>query len=138
MPRDTPYAGVAAIFRSALERGDPARVFEDGQQRRDFVHVADVARANAAALAEVFRTDRASGLAAYNIASGEPHTIGEMAEALSAAFNGPAPVITGHFRAGDVRHVIASPQRARTELGFRPEVSFHSGMKEFAAAPLRG
>jgi dTDP-L-rhamnose 4-epimerase len=138
MPRDTPYAGVAAIFRSALERDDAAQVFEDGRQRRDFVHVADVARANAAALAAVLGTHRPPGLRAYNIASGEPHTIAEMAEALSAAFNGPAPVITGQFRAGDVRHVIASPELARAELGFCAEVSFHSGMMEFATAPLRG
>src|SRR5207244_1218559 len=117
MPRDTPYAGVAAIFRSALQRGEACRVFEDGGQRRDFVHVSDVARANAAALAALTGDSAKPGLRAYNVASGEPHTIGEMAAALSAAFAGPAPVVTGEFRAGDVRHVVASPQRARTELG---------------------
>jgi dTDP-L-rhamnose 4-epimerase len=157
MPRDTPYAGVAAIFRSSLERGEPARVFEDGAQRRDFVHVADVARANVAALAAVTTrsvttrsvttravTTRAvttrdeGGFRAYNVASGEPHTVGEMAEALSAAFGGPPPTVTGEFRAGDVRHVVASPERARRELGFTASVSFHDGMKEFATAPLRG
>ncbi|WP_219420255.1 NAD-dependent epimerase/dehydratase family protein, partial [Pseudonocardia nigra] len=51
MPRDTPYAGVASLFRSALERGEAPRVLEDGRQRRDFVHVTDVAAANALALA---------------------------------------------------------------------------------------
>ena len=76
--------------------------------------------------------------APIGVIAGEPHTIAEMAEALSAAFNGPAPVITGQFRAGDVRHVIASPELARAELGFCAEVSFHSGMMEFATAPLRG
>ena len=50
MPRDTPYSGVAAIFRSCLERGAAPRVFEDGGQRRDFVHVRDVAQANVLAL----------------------------------------------------------------------------------------
>jgi dTDP-L-rhamnose 4-epimerase len=135
MPRDTPYAGVAAIFRSALERGEGVRVFEDGGQRRDFVHVTDVARANVAALEST--VDGAPGLRAYNVASGEPHTIGEMAYALTAAFAGPAPEVTGEFRAGDVRHVVASPERARAELGFAAETSFHSGMKEFATAPLR-
>lgn len=50
MPRDTPYAGVASFFRSALARGEAPRVFEDGGQRRDFVHVRDVAAANVAAL----------------------------------------------------------------------------------------
>ncbi|MGW1273838.1 NAD-dependent epimerase/dehydratase family protein, partial [Streptomyces sp. NPDC002491] len=76
MPRDTPYAGVASFFRSALARGEAPRVFEDGMQRRDFVHVRDVAAANAAAL----EADAAAGaLTAYNTGSGEPHTVGEMA-----------------------------------------------------------
>ena len=133
MPRDTPYAGVAAIFRSRLERGEPARVFEDGAQRRDFVHVTDVARANVAALA----TDPAPGLRPYNISSGQPRTVGEMAVALSAALAGPAPLVTHEFRAGDVRHVVASPRLARRELGFVAEVAFDAGMKELASAPLR-
>jgi dTDP-L-rhamnose 4-epimerase len=138
MPRDTPYAGVAAIFRSALERGDPVRVFEDGRQRRDFVHVRDVARANVAALAAATGPPARAGLRAYNIASGEPHTIVEMAQALCSAFGAPPPAVTGAFRAGDVRHVVASPQRARDELGFTADMTFHAGMKEFATAPLRG
>lgn len=135
MPRDTPYAGVASIIRSALERGEPPRVFEDGAQRRDFVHVRDVAAANVAALAG---TDGPDGsFAAYNVASGEPHTVGQMAAALADAFGGPAPVITGEYRLGDVRHVVASPARAAAELGFTAAVPFAAGMKEFATAPLR-
>jgi dTDP-L-rhamnose 4-epimerase len=137
MPRDTPYAGVAAIFRSALERGEAVRVFEDGGQRRDFIHVSDVARANLTAVNTLAGGDRPVGLRAYNVASGEPHTIGAMAEALSTAFAGPPPRVTGEFRAGDVRHVVASSVRARDELGFIARISFHSGLKEFASAPLR-
>jgi dTDP-L-rhamnose 4-epimerase len=133
MPRDTPYSGVAAIFRSALEAGRAPRVFEDGQQRRDFVHVTDVARANVAA---VEATDR-PGFSAYNIASGRPATVGEMARALADAMAGPAPVVTGEFRLGDVRHVVASPGRATQELGFAAEIDLPTGMAEFAAAQLR-
>src|SRR6266508_3728351 len=149
MPRDTPYAGVAAIFRSALERGDPPQVYEDGGQRRDFVHVTDVAGANVAALGTTTKTattktattktatTEAGGFAAYNIASGEPHTVGEMATALAEAFGGPSPVVTGGYRLGDVRHVVASPERARRELEFTAQVSFADGMREFAKAELR-
>jgi len=138
MPRDTPYAGVAAIFRSTLEQGGSPRVFEDGRQLRDFVHVTDVAAANVAAVAELAATDRHAGqLRPYNIASGEPHTIGEMAAALADAFDGPRPTVTGDSRAGDVRHIVASPERARSELGFKAEVPFAPGMAEFARAPLR-
>jgi dTDP-L-rhamnose 4-epimerase len=132
MPRDTPYSGVAAIFRSALERGRPPYVFEDGGQRRDFVHVHDVARANMAAL-----NAPPQGLRAYNIASGIPCTIGEVASALAAACGGPAPVVTGRFRAGDVRHIVASPDRAAEELDFRAAMTFAKAAQDFAKAPLR-
>ncbi|WP_433217923.1 NAD-dependent epimerase/dehydratase family protein [Dactylosporangium sp. CS-047395] len=132
MPRDTPYSGVAAIFRSALESGRAPRVFEDGGQRRDFVHVTDVAAANLAAVAAGI-----PGFRAYNIASGRPATIGTMAAALAAAMDGPAPVVTGEFRAGDVRHVVAAPDRARRELGFTAAIELTTGLREFATAPLR-
>lgn len=134
MPRDTPYAGVASLFRSALERGEAPRVFEDGAQRRDFVHVADVAAANLAALGAELPPGT---LRAYNTGSGTPHTVGEMAEALAAAYGGPAPVVTGEYRLGDVRHITASSARLRNELGWLPQVPFLDGMAEFAAAPLR-
>lgn len=134
MPRDTPYAGVASIFRSALEQGRPPRVLEDGGQRRDFVHVHDVARANVAALTTPDLASRA-----FNVASGDPHTVGEMASALAAAFgaDAPSPEVVGGYRLGDVRHVVASPQRAAAELGYRASIAFDEGMAEFATAPLR-
>ncbi|MGY1503108.1 NAD-dependent epimerase/dehydratase family protein [Streptomyces sp. QTS52] len=135
MPRDTPYAGVASFFRSALARGEAPRVFEDGGQRRDFVHVRDVAAANVAALeAEA----RAGALVAYNTGSGEPHTVGEMAQALASAYGGPEPVVTGEYRLGDVRHITADSSRLRAELGWKAEVGFGDGMREFARAKLRG
>ena len=132
MPQGSPYAGVASIFRSALEAGGRPQVLEDGAQRRDFVHVRDVARANVLAL-----NGDAEG--PFNVASGEPHTILDMALALADAFGGTAgaPVVTGGYRLGDVRHVVADPARARAELGFVASVPFADGMIEFASAPLR-
>ena len=137
MPRDTPYSGVAAIFRSALENGQPPRVFEDGGQLRDFVHVRDVAEGNVLALAAADRAaaDRAAALLAYNVASGTPHTVGEMAAALAAAFGGGIePKVTGEYRLGDVRHIVASPEAAACALGFRARIGFEDGMREFATA----
>jgi dTDP-L-rhamnose 4-epimerase len=134
MPRDTPYSGVAAIFRSSLEAGRAPRVFEDGGQQRDFVHVDDVAAANLLALTA---PGSAGALRPYNVASGTPHTVGDMAAALADAFGGPPPEITGQYRVGDVRHVVASPERAREELGFAARVTFAEGMRAFATAPLR-
>ncbi|MEV0151373.1 MULTISPECIES: NAD-dependent epimerase/dehydratase family protein [unclassified Nonomuraea] len=133
MPRDTPYAGVAAIFRSALEADRAPRVFEDGRQTRDFVHVADVARANLAALKAAPDPGR---LTAYNIASGSPRTVGELAAALASARGGPRPVTTGEYRLGDVRHIVAASHLARAELGFQAAITFETGMKELATAPL--
>ncbi len=163
MPRDTPYSGVAAIFRSCLQNGRPPRVFEDGGQRRDFVHVRDVAHANLLALEAVDRTvggapggpgasgasggpggpggpgaePGAGGLRCYNVASGEPHTVGEMASALAVAFGDVEPVVTGEYRLGDVRHIVASPATAARDLGFRAQTRFAAGIAEFAQAPLR-
>ena len=131
LPRDTPYAGVAALFRSALARGDAPRVFEDGGQRRDFVHVRDVARANVLAL-EAPAAPAGGSLSAYNIASGRPTTILEMATGLADAMGGPPPAVTGDYRLGDVRHVVAAPDRARRRLGFTAEVRLADGLAEFA------
>jgi dTDP-L-rhamnose 4-epimerase len=133
MPRDTPYSGVAAIFRSSLENNEPPRVFEDGGQMRDFVHVDDVAAANvAAATADI------DGFTAVNVCSGRPISILEVASALSDARVGaPSPVITGQYRSGDVRHIVADPARAEQLLGFRAAVDPREGLREFAFAPLR-
>lgn len=138
MPRDTPYAGVAAIFRSALERGVAPSVFEDGRQTRDFIHVADVAAANLAGIEQIEEVVSKADLRAYNVCSGQPTTIGEMARILSRAKGGPAPEITGDYRAADVRHVVASPERALRELGFTARISPQEGIAAFAHAPLRG
>jgi dTDP-L-rhamnose 4-epimerase len=135
MPRDTPYSGVAAMFRSSLESGQPPQVFEDGRQVRDFVHVDDVARANVLALRAV--ADR-PGFAAYNVCSGRPITIGDVAALVARGAKEPRePEVTGRFRVGDVRHVVASPRRASDELGFTAAIAPEEGLPAFATAPLR-
>jgi dTDP-L-rhamnose 4-epimerase len=137
MPRDTPYSGVAAIFRSSLERGEAPRVFEDGRQARDFVHVDDVARGNLAAVSAV-GDGWSEDLRAYNVASGWPVTIAEVADVVArGAAMDVSPVVTGEYRTGDVRHVVASPAKARNELGFSAEITPGEGLAAFATAPLR-
>lgn len=133
MPRDTPYAGVASIFRSILERGGVPQVFEDGGQQRDFVHVRDVAHANVVAL----QAEPGAADGPYNVCSGEPHTVLDMATALCDAFGAEPPEVVGGHRLGDVRHVVASPAKAVEQLEFRATVDFATGMAEFATAPLR-
>ncbi len=135
MPRDTPYSGVAAIFRSSLEHGEAPRVFEDGGQMRDFVHVTDVARANLVSI-EAVAADQLAPYEAFNVCSGEPVSIRDVAQMLGAA-SGIDPVVTGEYRLGDVRHVVASPERARQVLGFSAQVGPAQGLAAFVHEPLR-
>jgi dTDP-L-rhamnose 4-epimerase len=138
MPRDTPYSGVAALFRSAVERDEAPTVFEDGGQMRDFVHVRDVARANVIAMRAVVSMPD-ERFATYNVCSGEPISIEDVATLVARGTGKDiAPVISGRYRLGDVRHVVASPQRAKQGLGFVAEVLPGQGLAEFATAPLRG
>jgi dTDP-L-rhamnose 4-epimerase len=122
-----PYTGVLAIFAARLLNGNRPRVFEDGAQRRDFVHVGDVARACRLAL-EAPR--QVSGV--FNIGSGESRTVREVAIQLTATMGRPelTPEITGRYRTGDVRHCFADIARARQVLGFEPRVAFEGGLEE--------
>jgi dTDP-L-rhamnose 4-epimerase len=131
MPKDTPYAGVASLFRSSYARGEVPAVFEDGGQLRDFVHVRDVAHANVVAL---LHPEGVPG--AFNVCSGTPRSVLDMAKALRPS-GAPEPTVVGGYRLGDVRHVFASPVRADQQLGFRAAVPFADGMQEFATTQLR-
>lgn len=124
-----PYTGVLAIFASRLLNGRPPSIFEDGRQRRDFVHVRDVARACLAAL----ERPEAAGQV-VNVGSGTSRTVEEVALALATAVGRPdlKPQITGRFRAGDIRHCFADVTRAREVLGFVPQEDFAAGLSELA------
>jgi dTDP-L-rhamnose 4-epimerase len=124
-----PYTGVLAIFASRLANGKPPLVFEDGRQRRDFVHVDDVAEAFALAL----ERPRAAGQV-YNVGSGRDHSVVQIAEMLAAAMNRAeiAPEISGKARAGDIRHCFADTSKAERELGFRAKAEFLEGLGELA------
>ena len=132
MPKNTPYSGVAAMFRSSLEAGEPPRVYEDGRQTRDFVHVTDVAECNVRAIESDL-----SGFVPLNVCSGRPVTIAEVATSVAEARQGPDPLVTGQFRPGDVRHVVADPARATEVLGFTAAIGPDEGLRQFAFAPLR-
>ena len=138
MPRDTPYSGVAAMFRSSLERGEPPQVYEDGGQMRDFVHVADVARANLAAL----RAVDDGRPAVRRVQRRRPVTRSSILDVATLVSEG-----TGRDRRsrGDrrlparrrpARGRLARPGR-RAELGFTAEVAPSRGCPAFATAPLR-
>jgi dTDP-L-rhamnose 4-epimerase len=130
MPRDTPYSGVAAIFRSAVEAGRAPLVFEDGRQRRDFVHVEDVAAAFVAALE---RPEAVGGI--FNVGSGRNYSILEVAERLAAAMGRPqlTPEIVGKVRIGDIRHCFADITLAQEKLGYTPRRRLEDSLGELTA-----
>jgi dTDP-L-rhamnose 4-epimerase len=123
-----PYTGVLAIFAARLLNGRSPMVFEDGQQRRDFVHVHDVARACCLAL-----KSRIDG-EVFNIGSGQSRSIESVARDLALVMGRGElkPHITGKFRAGDIRHCFADIEKSRSLLGFSPNVEFTSGLEELA------
>jgi dTDP-L-rhamnose 4-epimerase len=135
MPRNTPYAGVAAIFLSALEAGRAPTVFEDGGQLRDFVHVRDVARANRLALEAANPWH-----GPLNIASGTPRTVLALATTLWRSMDGqaPPPTVVPEYRSGDVRHVFATTAAAADKLGFTARIEFENGVAELAAPHTEG
>ena len=132
MPRDTPYAGVAAIFRSALERGEAPKVFEDGGQRRDFVHVADVSAANVAAL-----TASEPVVGAFNVASGVTAHRRRPGNHAGRRHGWPRARRDRRVPIGrrPPRHRLARSSGTRSR--FPGPVGFAEGMVEFATAPLR-
>lgn len=124
-----PYTGVLAIFASRIANGQAPMVFEDGRQRRDFVHVRDVARAFSLALDE----PQADGQV-FNIGSGQDRTVEEVARLQAAAMGRPdlRPEIAGKARAGDIRHCIPDLTKARELLGHRAQEDFGQGLAELA------
>ncbi len=124
-----PYTGVLAIFASRIANGQPPMVFEDGQQRRDFVHVRDVARAFLLALDH---PQAAGGV--FNIASGVDRSVEEVALLQAAAMGRPdlRPEITGKARAGDIRHCIPDLSKAAEVLDYSAQEDFGEGLAELA------
>jgi dTDP-L-rhamnose 4-epimerase len=123
-----PYTGVLAIFASRLMNARRPLVYEDGEQRRDFVNVRDVVRACVLAL----ERDGADGHA-INVGSGRSVTVNEVARSLGTVLDVDVePEVTGKFRAGDIRHCFADISSARDLLGYRPEVELEDGMRELA------
>jgi dTDP-L-rhamnose 4-epimerase len=122
-----PYTGVLAIFASRILNGNAPLIFEDGLQRRDFVSVWDIAQACRLAL-----TTEATGQV-FNIGSGEPRSVLDVAHSIIGALNASVePVVTGKYRIGDIRHCFADIDKARRLLKYEPRVKFDEGLVELA------
>lgn len=121
-----PYTGVAAIFSSSLLNGNPPVIFEDGGQRRDFIHVRDIVRACVMAL----ENDMAD-YTALNVGTGRTLTVHDIAEKLSERLGAEFPPrIAGQYRAGDIRHCYADLTRIQNAYGFEPQTTFEQGIDD--------
>lgn len=124
-----PYTGVLAIFASRLLNGQPPLIFEDGEQRRDFVHVNDVARA----FCEALVLPEAVG-GTFNVGSGRDRSVKEVATELAKAMgkNAIEPEIVGKARIGDIRHCFCDTSLSRDKLGFQAREDFTDGLARLA------
>jgi dTDP-L-rhamnose 4-epimerase len=121
-----PYTGVLAIFAARLLNDRAPLLFEDGNQRRDFVSVHDVVSACTLAL----ECEAAAGLV-FNVGSGQPHSVLEVASDIARALGKRIePEVTGKYRVGDIRHCFADISLAQKVLGYRPRVDFVTGIAE--------
>lgn len=121
-----PYTGVAAIFSARLLNGEPPLIYEDGEQRRDFVSVHDIVQALLLAAQE----DAAAGKA-FNVGSGRAVSVREVARTLARVMGVDVePEVTGKYRVGDIRNCYADISLAREVLGYEPRVAFEAGMEE--------
>ncbi len=130
-----PYTGVLAIFASRLLNGNPPLIFEDGRQRRDFVHVSDVARACRLALERPEGVDQGFQDRVFNIGSGRQYTVREIARAMGEVLGREEieSEVTGKYRVGDIRHCFADITLARRVLGYEPQMPLEQGLVELAS-----
>jgi dTDP-L-rhamnose 4-epimerase len=121
-----PYTGVAAIFAGRMLEGQRPKIYEDGRQMRDFVHVRDIVQACCLAM-----NDAAADYQVLNVGTGRPVSVLQVAELLARAldFNEELEV-ERQFRAGDIRHCFADVSRIRTLLGYEPVTTFEAGVRE--------
>jgi dTDP-L-rhamnose 4-epimerase len=124
-----PYTGVLAIFAARYLNDKNPLIFEDGEQRRDFVNIRDVVQACVKAL----ERDQADGQA-FNIGSGRHYRVRDIADRLGRLLDKEnlEPLITYRYRAGDIRHCFADISEAESTLGYRPRVELADGLAELA------
>ena len=127
-PVFVPFRSFSAVLVKLPVAGYEAKkapmIFEDGHQKRDFVHAEDVARAYLMAL----ESDKANGLA-LNLGSGDAISVLEIAQTLAQTLGKEiAPIITGKYRDGDIRHCFADISLIQETLDWKPEYTFKNGV----------
>ncbi|MEZ5299071.1 MAG: NAD-dependent epimerase/dehydratase family protein [Verrucomicrobiales bacterium] len=121
---NSPYSGVISIFSDRFAAGRQATIFGDGLQSRDFIHVSDIARANAAAL-----TAAGAATGSYNVCTGQSTTLLDVVEVLKSVCPHAPEIAFGEARGGDIRHSLGDPSAARASFGFEAQRSFADGLR---------
>ncbi len=124
----SPYSGVISIFLDRVSRGEHLKIFGDGEQTRDFVHVSDVARA----VLQATFSGPGDGRA-FNIGTGRPTSVLELARTVIDVVGRRVEVEHAQPRPGEILHSLAAVDRAREELAFAAEIGVDSGLAETAA-----
>lgn len=123
-----PYTGILSIFSTQIRNGNGIKIFEDGNETRDFVYIDDVVNATILGIEK----EEANG-EVFNVGTGIPTDVLTVANTLIDSYNIKVPVaITGNFRLGDIRHNFADLSKINSKLGFEPKVYFEEGIKEFS------
>jgi UDP-glucose 4-epimerase len=121
----SPYSGVISIFAGRIAAGQPINVHGDGQQSRDFVYVADVVAHLRAAMGAISRQPDAL---VFNVCTGVPTTVLELAATLAAVSGGTPDIHHGPARIGDIRQSLGDPGAAVQHLGVRAGVTLADGL----------
>ncbi|MHB1130853.1 MAG: NAD-dependent epimerase/dehydratase family protein [Chloroflexota bacterium] len=127
-PRQDPLgeAGVVAIFTGLMLRGQPARINGTGEQERDYIHVADLARANVLAL-------EAPAGEMYNTGTGVGTSVNEIFRLLAAAADYRLAPVHGPALPGEVYKIYLESSKAARDLGWRPTISLEDGLRDTVA-----
>ena len=121
-----PYTGILAIFANLARTDRPIKVFEDGMESRDFVHVEDAVEATWQVMQDRVQTG------VFNVGTGERVSVIQVARQVVEFFSSRSPVVvTGSFRHGDIRHSVADIAKLQKEIGYQPTCSFATGLKSF-------
>jgi UDP-glucose 4-epimerase len=127
---DSPYSGVIAQFIFKMMEGTTPTIFGDGLTSRDFTFVDNAVNANllACQAPSAVATGRV-----FNVGTGKSRTLNEVYEGIARALGFKQPPLYGPERVGDVKHSLASIERARKELGYEPRADFHEGLEKTVA-----
>lgn len=124
----SPYSGVIAIFAERLARGEGITIHGDGGQNRDFVFVRDVVRY---LLAAMERPELAP--AVYNICTGRPTTVLQLAETIAEVCRVPLQVAHDAPRTGDIRQSLGDPSGVAAAFGFTADTRLDDGLRQTLA-----